>query len=65
MSCALQDGGRILVDSLLACGVAEGTTAIITCCVAAPIAIGIIVFGCIKFQVITILVSGCLCRCFS
>ncbi|WIA08768.1 hypothetical protein OEZ85_008191 [Tetradesmus obliquus] len=51
------DGGRILVDSLLTCGVAERKTALITCCVAAPIAVGIIVFGCVKFQVITILVG--------
>jgi hypothetical protein len=44
----LQDGGRILVDSLLTCGVSERTTALVTCGVAAPIAVGIIVFGCAR-----------------
>lgn len=53
----LQDGGRILVDTLLTCGLAERTTALVTCGVAAPIAIGIIVWGCVQFQVITILVG--------
>eukprot|EP00878_Enallax_costatus_P035949 GHUV01040207.1.p1 GENE.GHUV01040207.1~~GHUV01040207.1.p1 ORF type:complete len:240 (+),score=39.70 GHUV01040207.1:475-1194(+) len=51
------DGGRILVDSLLTCGVAERTTAVVTCCVATPIAVGIIIWGCVQFQVITILVG--------
>lgn len=36
------------MDSLLTCGVAERKTALITCCVAAPIAVGIIVFGCVR-----------------
>eukprot|EP00879_Flechtneria_rotunda_P033330 GHRR01036901.1.p1 GENE.GHRR01036901.1~~GHRR01036901.1.p1 ORF type:complete len:257 (+),score=33.10 GHRR01036901.1:855-1625(+) len=39
------DGGRILVGSLLSCGVAVRTTALITCGLAVPLAIGIIVFG--------------------
>lgn len=56
----LQDGGRILVDALLTCGLAESTTALITCGVATPIAIGIIVWGCVQFQVITILVRASL-----
>lgn len=51
-----QDGGRILVDSLLMCGVAEKTTALITCAVATPLALAVVVLGCVRFQVITILV---------
>eukprot|EP00879_Flechtneria_rotunda_P015871 GHRR01016598.1.p1 GENE.GHRR01016598.1~~GHRR01016598.1.p1 ORF type:complete len:142 (+),score=17.80 GHRR01016598.1:293-718(+) len=53
----LQDGGRILVGSLLSCGVAVRTTALITCGLAVPLAIGIIVFGGITFSVIIILVG--------
>jgi hypothetical protein len=52
------DGGRILVDTLLTCGVAPLLTAKITIGVAAPIALGIVIFGAVKFQMVTIMVSG-------
>lgn len=52
------DGGRILVDGLLAAGVSAATTAKVTIGLATPIAIGIIIFGCIVFQVVTILVGA-------
>jgi len=52
------DGGRILVDTLLTCGMAPLLTAKITIGVAAPIALGIVIFGAVKFQMVTILVSA-------
>eukprot|EP00775_Hariotina_reticulata_P003588 gene3588-3854_t len=52
------DGGRILVDSLLTCGVADTTACKITIAVAAPIAVGIIVLGAIWLQVVTILAAS-------
>lgn len=52
------DGGRILVDGLLAAGVSDDLTAKITIGVATPIGLGIIAFGIVYFQMVTILV-GC------
>lgn len=46
-----------MVDALLACGVPESTTALITICVAVPIALGVVVLGAVRFQVVTILVG--------
>lgn len=51
------DGGRILVDSLLSCGVSEPRTALITVGVTVPIALGIIVLGALSIQIVTILVG--------
>lgn len=51
------DGGRIFVDMLLTCGVPPVTTAKLTVGVAAPIALGIVIFGGVTFQVVTILVG--------
>lgn len=51
------DGGRILVGTLLAAGVSNGTTAKVTVGVAAPLGVGLLVFGCIVFQPVTIMVA--------
>jgi len=52
------DGGRILVDGLLAAGVQDTLAAKITIGVAVPIGIGIIVWGGVQFQMVTILVGA-------
>ncbi|KAG2489733.1 hypothetical protein HYH03_011840 [Edaphochlamys debaryana] len=51
------DGGRLLVDGLLAMGVEPRRTAIITVCVALPLAGGILAWGIIVFQMVTIMVA--------
>ncbi|KAI8470627.1 MAG: hypothetical protein J3K34DRAFT_252144 [Monoraphidium minutum] len=51
------DGGRIFVDSLLACGVVPTAAAKITLGVAVPIAAAILVFGAVFFQPVTIMIA--------
>jgi hypothetical protein len=52
------DGGRILVDSLLACGVAPPTAAKVAIGVALPLATAILVYGAVRVQVTTILIAA-------
>jgi len=51
------DGGRIFVDTMLIAGVRPDLTAKVTCAVATLISVGLIVWGCVQFQLITILVA--------
>lgn len=55
------DGGRLLVDALLWRGVSAGTTAKVAICLSAPIGVGLIVWGAVQFQLVTILVRARCC----
>lgn len=46
------------MDVLLAAGTTPATTAKVTVAAAAPIALGLLVWGCVQFQVVTIMVRG-------
>mmetsp|Transcript_30775 Transcript_30775/g.91454 ORF Transcript_30775/g.91454 Transcript_30775/m.91454 type:complete len:281 (-) Transcript_30775:267-1109(-) len=51
------DGGRILVGALLAAGVEDATVAKVALAVSVPLAAGVLVWGAVTFQMVTILVS--------
>lgn len=51
------DGGRILADLLLSCGVPSRAAAIVTLCVATPIALGIVLYGVYTVAIMTIAVG--------
>jgi Zn-dependent protease len=52
------DGGRVLADFLLMRGKDEATAAKFTVFISAPIAVGMIIFGLVKFSVTIILIGA-------
>ncbi|GAQ83013.1 peptidase m50 domain protein [Klebsormidium nitens] len=51
------DGGRILADLLLSCGVSSKVAAIVTLCIATPIAVLIVMYGIYNVAIMTIAVG--------